>query len=167
MIRLGVRLILAIVILYASWLGMMTVHEAGHVMHANISGGDVRSVSVPLLGFSQTIVDPNPREIFVVWGGPVWGATLPVVACGIVRMVRKRVPAVLRFFAGFCLLANGVYIGIGWMWRAGDTGEMLRLGTPLWIMITFGVACVIGGLAMWHTLGRVSGFFLPPHRARR
>ena len=76
-------------------------------------------------------------------------------------MVRKRVPALLRFFAGFCLLANGVYIGVGWLWRAGDTGDMIRLGTPPWVMIAFGIVAVAVGLASWHTLGRVSGFVLP------
>ena len=157
------RAILAVVILYGSWLGMMGVHELGHFFHAVISGGHVRDVSLPLLGFSQTIVEPNPREHFVVWGGPIWGAVLPLLACIGVGLVRKRVPAILAFFAGFCLASNGVYIGIGWIWRAGDTGEMLRLGTPLWVMISFGVGCVVGGFAMLHGLGRISGFFLPVH----
>src|SRR5207237_428557 len=99
---------------------------------------------------SQTIVWPNPHELLVVWGGPFWGALLPVIACAIVRPTRRRVPQWLLFFAGFCLIANGAYIGVGWIRRAGDTGDMLRLGTPLWVMMIFGVGCVAGGLAMWH-----------------
>jgi hypothetical protein len=145
------------VIVYASWLAMMATHELGHVMHAVASGGTVVHLSLPLLGFSQTIVHPNPREHFVVWGGPIWGAALPVVACLGVRLSRKRVPALLRFFTGFCLIANGIYVGIGWTARAGDAGDMLRLGTPLWVMIVFGVGSVVAGFTMWHTLGRLVG----------
>jgi hypothetical protein len=146
--------------LYGAWLGMMATHELGHVVHAVASGGKVIDVSLPLIGFSQTIVHPNPREHFVVWGGPVWGAALPCLACAVVRVVRTRMPALLRFFAGFCLVANGVYVGVGWVWRAGDTGDMIRLGTPPWVMVAFGVACVVAGFGVWHALGRVSDFFL-------
>jgi len=157
------RLILAAVIAYASWLGMMATHELGHVLHAMASGGKVTGVSLPLLGFSQTFVRPNPREHFVVWGGPLWGAALPALACVLVRLSRRarRAPALARFFAGFCLIANGVYIGVGWVRGAGDTGDLLRLGTPVWAMVAFGVVCSTGGLAMWHTLGSFSGLLLP------
>ena len=144
------RALSAAALLYACWVGMMAVHEFGHMLHAWISGGRVISVSIPPLGFSQTIVWPNPHELFVVWGGPLWGATFPVLACTIMRVARRRVPAWLVFFAGFCLIANGAYIGIGWIRRAGDTADMLRLGTPLWLLIAFGVVCVSGGLMMWH-----------------
>ena len=177
------RLILALAIGYGSWLGMMAVHELGHIAHALLSGGRVAAVSLPLLGFSQTIVWPNPREHFVAWGGALWGTALPLLACAAVHLfargprpspphrpsdplprpsdARPRVPALLRFFAGFCLIANGVYLGLGWTRHAGDAGDLLRLGTPVWVMVAFGVACFTGGLAVWHTLGRVSDFFLP------
>jgi hypothetical protein len=158
------RAIFAGLMLYGSWLAMMATHELGHVLHAAVSGGRVVDISLPLIGFSQTIVHPNPREHFVAWGGPIWGAALPCAACAIVRITRKHVPALLRFFAGFCLIANGMYIGVGWLWRAGDTGELLRLGTPPWIMMAFGVAALTGGLWIWHRLGRLSEFALPAHR---
>ena len=161
------RGIFALVILYASWLAMMVVHELGHVVHALAGGGRVIDVSLPLIGFSQTIVRPNPREHFVAWGGPLWGAALPVIACGIVRAVRGRVPAMLRFFTGFCLVANGVYVGVGWIWRGGDTADLRRLGTPVWVMVLFGVACVIGGFMMWHTLRSVSGWLRSEGRGER
>jgi len=131
-------LFIALVGLYISWLLMLGLHECGHMLHACLSGGKVIKVSLPLLGFSQTIVDPNPRERFVVWGGPVWGALVPLVACALFACVRRRVPDMLRFFAGFCLIANGAYIGAGWVTRAGDTGDLLRLGTPVWLLIAFG-----------------------------
>ena len=159
------RLVLAIVIGYVSWLGMMAVHELGHALHAWVSGGRVVSVSVPLVGFSQTIVHPNPREHFVVWGGPLWGVIFPLIGCGVLRAALGRVPEPWRFFTGLCLVSNGAYIGLGWLVAGGggDAQDLLRLGTPRLAMIGFGAACLPAGLWCWH---RTRGLSLKPNRDR-
>ena len=41
------------------WLGMMIVHEAGHVAGAMLSGGTVIRVILHPLAISRTDVDPN------------------------------------------------------------------------------------------------------------
>ena len=146
----ALRFIAVLIGAYFAWLLMLALHECGHILHAWLSGGRVVKVSLPLLGFSQTIVHPNPREHFVVWGGPVWGALAPLLACAVFVCIRRRVPNVLRFFAGFCLIANGAYIGAGWVTRAGDAGDLLRLGTPVWYLIAFGIVCATSGLLLWH-----------------
>ncbi len=145
------------VVVYGSWLGMLALHELGHVAHAVLSGGRVAGIVFPLVGFSQTIVHPNPRPLFVVWGGPVWGALLPVMACAVIRFTRVGVPQVLRFFAGFCLIANGAYVGAGWLTRAGDAGDMMDHGTPVPVMVVFGTACIAAGLYAWHRTRGVAG----------
>lgn len=149
--RAAFRTLAGVVVLgYVSWLGMMIVHEAGHILHAWLSGGRVVDVRVPLAGFSQTIVHPNPRELFVVWGGPVWGVMIPVIGCAMFRLAIGRVPETWKFFAGFCLLANGAYIGAGIFLPVGDARDLLRLGVPKILTVSFGAACVIAGLAVWH-----------------
>ena len=60
-----------------SWLGMMLVHEAGHVLHAWVSGGTVTKVVLGPLVISRTDVNPNPHPLFEIWGGPVWGCLVP------------------------------------------------------------------------------------------
>jgi hypothetical protein len=67
-----------------------------------------------------------------------------------------------RFFAGFCLIANGAYIGLGSFGRIGDCGEMLRTGTPLWVMIAFGLLTIPHGLYLWHGLGSLKQFLQRP-----
>ena len=148
--RLVLRLLIAVPVIYASWLAMLALHEIGHMLHARISGGRVVKVSLPLWGFSQTIVWPNPHELFVVWGGPIWGAAIPLLAATMMRSALHKVPDVLRFFSGFCLIANGAYIGAGAFIRTGDAGDMIRLGTPRVVMIACGIACVGAGLLFWH-----------------
>jgi hypothetical protein len=151
--------LLAPLVIYATWIGMLALHEMGHAINAWVSGGRVIRVSIPPWGFSQTIVWPNPHELFEVWGGPTWGAGLGLIACGIAFLARRRLPETLKFFTGFCLIANGCYLGLGWIWRSGDAGDLVRLGVPIWTLIVFGIVAVGAGLMLWHrcrwlTIGR-------------
>src|SRR5262249_31564546 len=88
-----------------------------------------------------------------VWAGPVVGVVLPVAVWGILVLIRWEGAYFLRFFAGFCLIANGAYIGVGAFDRIGDAGEMRRLGSPLWLLLLFGAVTVAAGLRFWHRLG--------------
>ena len=146
------RLLAVMVGLYVCWLGMMAVHEAGHVLHAWLSGGRVERVTIPLLGFSQTFLAVNPRPAFVAWGGPVWGCVIPLILLVVTMRVRRPVRQWLQFFAGFCLVANGAYLGVGWTSRVGDAGDLLRHGTPVWVLVAFGAVAVTGGIYVWHRL---------------
>src|SRR5205823_1645007 len=101
------------VVIYASWIGMLVVHEFGHIITAWLTGGGIIKVSLPLLGFSQTIVWPNPHELLVVWSGPVFGAGMPLIIGAMLKLVTRPMPDLWRFFTGFCLIANGAYIGAG------------------------------------------------------
>src|SRR5688572_5988492 len=74
--------------IYPAWLAMMAVHEAGHVLHAWLSGGTVSAVRVPLLGFSITEFSINPHPHFVAWGGAVCGCLLPVGVWTIFQVFR-------------------------------------------------------------------------------
>jgi len=149
-------------VLWAAWWLMMASHEAGHVIATLLSGGRIARIDLSPLAFSQTHLSVNPHPLFVVWAGPVMGVVDPVLAWLVAVMLRRRddmarfEPA-FAFLAGFCLIANGVYLGLGWVDRVGDTGEMMRLGTPVAVMIAFGVVCVGLGLALWHRLGSFFG----------
>jgi hypothetical protein len=140
-------------LLYLAWLGMMGVHELGHVLHALLSGGRVARVSFPLLGFSQTFFSRNPHPYFVVWGGPLWGSILPVLAWGTTPRRWRSVRRAMQFFAGFCLIANGAYLGAGWLLGAGDAADLRKAGTSPAILIVFGVTAMVLGLYLWHRLG--------------
>jgi len=146
--------LLAIVFgLYPCWLAMMAVHEAGHVLHAWVSGATVSAVRVPLVGFSITELSTNPRPQFVAWGGPVWGCLLPTAVWAIFRRLRWPGWGAMQFFAGFCLVANGTYLGAGWLTRAGDAADLTRHGTPIAVLVAFGLIVVGAGLYLWHLLG--------------
>lgn len=138
--------------LYIGWLGMMAVHEAGHVLHARLSGGVVDRVEIPLLGFSQTFYSVNPRPHFVAWGGPVWGSLIPLILLALLARGPRLVRRIVQFFAGFCLVANGAYLGMGWTTGAGDAADLVALGTPLWVLIAFGICTISAGLYLWHRL---------------
>ena len=82
---------------------------------------------------------------------------MPLIAWTIAAAVKLRGAFLLRFFSGFCLIANGAYIGAGSFGRIGDCGEMLRHGSPIWILWLFGLLAVPVGLALWNGQGREFG----------
>jgi hypothetical protein len=143
--------------LVASWLGMQAVHEFGHVLGAWVSGARVAKVVLSPLTISRTDLAENPHPLFVVWAGPVVGILLPLGFWGIAAAVKSRLANLLRFFAGFCLLANGLYIGVGSLNRAGDAGDLLRHGSRLWQLWLFGAVAAPCGLWLWHCQGRYFG----------
>ncbi|MFZ5833635.1 MAG: hypothetical protein ACOY3P_26400, partial [Planctomycetota bacterium] len=114
--------------LLACWLGMQVVHELGHVLGAWATGGAVERVVLHPLTISRTDLAYNPHPLAVVWMGPLVGVVLPLIAWATAAGARMPLVFLLRFFAGFCLVANGAYIGGGSFDRIGDCGEMLRHG---------------------------------------
>jgi hypothetical protein len=137
----------------ASWLGMQAVHELGHVLGAWLTGGRVARVVLHPLTISRTDLAHNPAPLVVVWAGPLLGVLLPLIVWGLAAAVRLPLAFLLRFFAGFCLVANGAYIGGGAFDRLGDAGDMLRHGSPIWLLWLFGAAAVPAGLWLWHRQG--------------
>lgn len=137
-----------------SWYLMQIVHEAGHVLHCRLGGGRVAGASFPLVGFSQTFYADNPHPLFTVWGGLVFGGVVPLLLL-LPPFALWRWPGlhIVRFFAGFCLLANGAYLASGAVLLAGDTHDLAVLGTPRWVMFVGGVPACAAGLWLWNGLG--------------
>jgi hypothetical protein len=139
--------------LVGSWLAMQGVHEIGHVLGAWVSGGQVERVVWHPLRISRTDLAANPSPLLVAWAGPIFGIALPLLLWAIVSAAKLPIAFVFRFFAGFCLLANGLYIACGSVGRVGDCGEMLRHGSPMWQLWLFGAVTAPWGLWLWHRQG--------------
>lgn len=133
---------------------MMAVHEAGHVLGAWLTGGTVERVVLHPLAISRTDLAVNPHPVLVSWAGPLFGALLPVLCWLIWRSASVRSAHVVRWFAGFCAVANGAYLGIGSLTGDGDAGDLLREGAAIWQLVVFGVFALAAGLWLWHGLGR-------------
>lgn len=110
------------------------------------------------LTISRTDVAVNPEPLIVVWAGPIFGVLAPLVAWGAAQLGRAPFWYLLRFFAGFCLIANGVYLAVGSFDNVGDAGDLLRHGAATWQLWLFGALCVPSGFLLWHRLGPHFGF---------
>lgn len=144
--------------LLGSWLGMQAIHEAGHVLGALLTHGKIARVVLHPFTISRTDLVANPSPLVVVWAGPVFGIVVPFLAWCLAAAVGFSGAFVLRFFAGFCLIANGVYIGVGSFDGVGDCGQMLRHGSEMWHLWLFGVLATPLGILLWHRQGPYFGF---------
>lgn len=149
--------ILMVSTLVGSWLGMQAVHEFGHVVGAGLTGGRVARVVLHPLTISRTDLAVNPQPAVVAWAGPVLGVLVPLLLWGIAAALRMPGAFVLRFFAGFCLIANGAYLAAGAWTGIGDAAQLMQHGVPAWNLWLFGVPAVIAGLGLWHRQGRHFG----------
>lgn len=147
------QILFAVFLLALSWWTMQAVHELGHVVGALVTGGTIERILLSPLSISRTDVSPNPHPAIVVWLGPLLGCLLPIAIFAAIPHQHKTAHRLACFFAGFCLIANGAYIAFGSSNRVGDCGEMLRTGTSLWAMATFGAMAIPTGLYLWHRLG--------------
>lgn len=136
---------------------MMIVHEAGHCLGALLTGGTIQELRIPLIGFSSTHVTDSRSPLLVVWLGPIVGALLPLLLLLIRRPPRSR--HIATFVAGFCLIANGLYIGVGVFDRVGDCVDLLHHGAHPWQLILFGIIATLSGFAIWHMLGPIGQWF--------
>ena len=136
-----------------AWLLLQVVHELGHVLGACLIGGTVQRVVLDPLTISRTDVEPNPQPLVVAWAGPVFGSLAPLAIWGLMSAMRIRVAWLARFFAGCCLLANGLYLSVGSFGAIGDAGDIVRHGSPIWMLWLFGLATAPAGLWLWNGLG--------------
>ena len=156
---LWLRATAAVAAAWAAWWLMMASHEVGHLIATLLTGGRIDRIDLSPIGFSQTHLTRTPHPAIVVWAGPVFGVLDALSGWLLARWwarsdetIAWMMPA-FTFLVGFCLIANGLYIGVGWFDRVGDTGEMLRTGTPVAAMVAFGVVFTAIGLALWNQLG--------------
>jgi hypothetical protein len=151
------QLLLILSTLLASWLGLQAVHEFGHILAAWLTGGRVSGVVLHPLTISQTDLTENPHPLVVVWAGPMIGIAIPLLLWSVAAATCLPGAYLLRFFTAFCLVANGLYIGLGSFNQIGDCGEMLRHGSAPWQLWLFGAVTVPAGIFLWHGQGHHFG----------
>jgi len=152
------QVILILSFLGFSWLGMQALHEFGHVVGAWATGAEVTRVVLHPCVFSRTDLGRNPHPLVVAWAGSVVGSGLALLAFLLAKVCRWPGVYLFRFFAGFCLIANGAYIACGPSDGGADTAVMMLHGSPRWIMVAFGVLTAALGLYLWHRQGPRFGF---------
>jgi hypothetical protein len=164
MIDRAFQVLLIVCFVAFSWLGFMVVHEFGHIVAGWASGASLSHVQLHPLQISWSAFSPNPHPQLVAWGGPILGSLVPFGLFALARAVRAPGIYLFQFFAGFCLIANGVYMLIDAFDRGGDAETLLSHGASTWQIIVFGLIAAPLGFRCWHGLG--PHFGLGPSRGR-
>ncbi|MDB5343162.1 MAG: hypothetical protein JWP89_1539 [Schlesneria sp.] len=151
------QLVLILTTLANVWLLMQAVHELGHVVGGLLTGAVIKHVMLHPMEISRTDFGANPSPLIACWSGPFFGAILPVMAWLLAQWQRQSYAYWLKFFAGFCLIANGAYLAVGVRDGVGDAGDLLSLGSPPWQLYLFGAIAMPVGLWLWNGLGSSFG----------
>lgn len=132
---------------------MQAVHELGHVVGGLMTGAVIQHVVLHPLAISRTDFATNPAPLIACWTGPILGSLMPVVAWLAAHALKQPYAYWLKFFSGFCLIANGAYLAVGVRDGIGDAGDLLRFGSAAWHLYLFGAITIPLGLWMWNGLG--------------
>jgi hypothetical protein len=142
-----------------SWYGMMAIHELGHCLTAIATGGGVEKIHIPLKGYSLTEYTSRPSPLLTIWAGPIFGALFPLLFLPTIGCLPRVGRHFILFFAGFCLIANGIYLGLGSQLRVGDCEELYEYGAHAWQMILPGSLFTMLGFYLWHRMGDLKQWF--------
>jgi len=151
------RMILLVTTAGLAWFWMQGIHELGHALAGWLSGAEVRQVVLHPLTISRTDLGLNPKPLLVCWAGPLMGVTAPLIVWAVSARLRLTCAYWLRFFAGFCLIANGAYLAVGARDGIGDAGDLVVHGAPVWTLYLFGLVTIPAGFALWNGLGAQFG----------
>ena len=154
-----IQIIILFIAAILSWYGMMAVHEAGHCFGAIVTGAKIEAVEIPIIGFSRTDFSGGNSPFFVVLAGPLFGVLIPLILLLFIKNVSNRIKHVLQFFVGFCLSANGAYLGMDAFLRGGDCRQLVQFGSPVWILVSLGMISFGCGLYLWHRMGPFHNWF--------
>src|SRR5438045_121699 len=90
-------------------------------------------------------VRPNPHPLIEVSAGLVIGCVIALMVAAVASAARLRIAYLAWAVAGFCLIANGAYIGVGAVRPVGDASELIAHGMPRWALAVFGAATLNPG----------------------
>jgi hypothetical protein len=133
-----------------AWWPMMVVHEAGHILGCLFTGAEIERVILWPWTISQTVRSGSSAPAVDTWLGPLFGALAPIAMYLPFHRKSSIGMRMLGFFSGFCLISNGLYLGLGWIERVGDTGDLMRLGASPILLSSIGVLLFAAGLYIWH-----------------
>ena len=154
--RLRICLLIVSWLLFC-WYAMQLLHEVGHVIAAWGLGIEIVQFHFGLLTISHTMLNESGQSPNIIlaatWAGPLVGMILPLAIWGMAAAVRFRETFLLRFLAGFCLVANGCYLLCGPADGYADTGILLAHGAMRWQLVVAGLIGIIIGFLLWNGQG--------------
>ena len=133
MLRRAVRFAILLAI---AWCVMTFTHEAGHILVGWACGGRLVHAELAPWQLPHSHIDPDPRPLVTLWGGPILGILIPLSLASLLRY------SVAGFVATFCLLANGSYLALAWITgdRHLDTARLLEHGSS---PVLIGLYCLL------------------------
>ncbi len=128
------------------WYPISLIHELGHYVSATIGGATEVTIVWRYGIFSETIRNGSKWPLMDVWMGPILGVLIPLVvmAC----CWKMKWSEWVAWPTSIACIGNGLYIGLGWLDSGGDPADMISLGTPLFVMLGYGLLVFTVGIVL-------------------
>lgn len=139
------------------WWQMQTVHELGHILAALSLNEQIAEINLHPLQLSHTLLESHHYSTIFLWSGPLFGVLLPFALWQLSCFYKRDWSHVLRFYAGFCLIANGAYLGSAAISAVGDAKDLLNQRVPDYYLFTFGAITIPVGFWLWNGQGAKFG----------
>lgn len=140
-----------------SWWQMQAVHEFGHLLAAVLTSEQISVVNLHPLQLSFTLLASHRYSITFLWAGPILGVLLPLFLWQLTKIMMRGWSHVFRFFTGFCLIANGAYLGSAAFAAYGDAKGLLQHEVSIFWLLAFAVITIPTGFYLWNGQGRYFG----------
>jgi hypothetical protein len=149
---------------------MQLLHELGHLGAAWWLHVEVVQFHFGLLTISHTMLNEAKHSqvtlLVVTWAGPISGMLLPLAIWGVAAIFRLHEAFLVRFLAGFCLVANGCYLLFGPADGFADTSVLLANGALRRQLVAVGISGIILGFILWNGQGNNFGIGRTPQPVR-
>ncbi len=116
-----------------SWSVMVLAHELGHVIGGVASGGVLSALEIRPWQLPLSLFSPDPNPLITLWSGPIFGSAVPLMIA-----VCTGKP-MIWFIAWFCVLANAVYLLLGYFSGDAelDSTKIIKAGSPAMLLFLF------------------------------
>lgn len=131
--------------LVVAWCVMVLTHELGHVVGGTLSGGVLRDLELRPWRLPYSTFDPDPHPLIRLWFGPFVGTLLPLAVAQFIRREET------QFIAWFCVMANGLYVGLSWVVGGNqlDGPLLIQHGSHPVLVAAYALIASVGGHHRW------------------
>jgi hypothetical protein len=129
----------------------IALHELGHVLAYSMV--DEQMIEFVLNPFSWSWAASKNLNVFVLWGGVIFGQLFALLPLLMLKKVRAPLYLFLsKLLAACAFLINGIYLSLGALLYFGDGGSLVHVGFNTSFVVAIGIIYFMFSFLFWWRL---------------